>query len=155
MKALVVLVALAAAVTLSSVATAGPEVARQWVEITATGPPNPSGVFRFGFAPGPGALKADSGTETSVFAEHVVRRGGQSVNIVDWTTTSKGKRGTLVILARIEHVAVGNYHVGTGTWKVLRGTGQYAKATGGGRVLNAFLTGQNLTERREGFLTVR
>ena len=35
---------------------------------------------------------------------------------------------------RTEYVDGGNgYHVGTGTWKVVRGTGQYAQIAGGGR----------------------
>jgi hypothetical protein len=150
-----VLGALAAALALTSVTAASPEVTRQWVAMTATGAANPSGTFEWDFTPlQSGALEPDSGTETATFKQRVVKRGGRSVTIVDWTTTSKGERGTLVIRASMEHVQIGNgYEVGVGTWKVLRGTGQYAGLSGRGRVLNAWLHGQDLTERREGFLT--
>ena len=58
----------------------------------------------------------------------------QRVSIYDSIVeTFKGKRGTLVIRSRIEYVEAGSgYHVGTGTWKVVRGTGQYARIAGGG-----------------------
>jgi hypothetical protein len=60
-----------------------------------------------------------------------------------------------VIRYRSEYVDAGNgYHVGTGTWKVVRGTGQYAKITGGGRSGNVWLEG-GWSSRDEGFLTVR
>jgi dipeptidyl aminopeptidase/acylaminoacyl peptidase len=75
-------------------------------------------------------------------------REGQRVQIVNWVTTLKGKRGSFVIRARIEHVEAGNgYHAGIGTWKFVRGTGQYAQVTGGGRVGNVWLEGGPWSER--------
>jgi hypothetical protein len=103
-----------------------------------------------------GALKPDSGTESAVWDSRVVIRQGQSVSIGNWVYTLKGKRGNFVIRARIEYVEAGNgYHVGTGTWKVVRGTGQYAQITGGGRIGSVWLDSGPFSERRDGYLTLR
>ena len=149
------LVVFAAMVTLSSVAAAGPEAARQQVDITAKCK-NPAESLKFVLTPlGPGALKPDSGTETAVVAnQRVVTRDGQRAEIVTWVTTCKGKRGSFVLRVRIEHIDAGNgFHIGTGTWRFVRGTGAYAGITGGGRVANAWVVG-SLSERRDGFLTL-
>jgi hypothetical protein len=151
-----VLVAIAAAVSLNSVAAAGPEAARQQVEITAKGDANPAHPLKFALTPlGAGALKPDSGKETAVVAnQRTVTRDGQTANIVTWISTCKGKRGSFVMRVRIEHVDAGNgFHIGTGTWRFVRGTGAYAGITGGGRVALAFDRG-SLSERRDGFLTL-
>lgn len=154
-----VLVAIAAAVSLTSVAAAGPEGARQQVEITAKGVAIPfTGSAKFVLTPlGAGALKPDSGTEASVVAsQRAVTRDGQSAKIVTWVTTCKGKRGSFVLRVRIEHIDAGNgFHIGTGTWRFVRGTGAYAGITGGGRVANAWVDSGSraLSERRDGFLT--
>ena len=154
--ALVVFTAMA---TLSSVAAAGPGAARQQVEITASGFSNPASSLKFVLAPrGARALKADSGTETSVVAnQRVVTRDGQRAEIVTWVTTCKGKRGSFVLRVRIEHIDAGNgFNIGTGTWRFVRGTGAYAGITGGGRVANAWVDSGSraLSERRDGFLTL-
>jgi len=152
---LVVLVVLVAALTLTSVAAAGPDVTKQRAAIIATGPNFPIGAGEWELTPlQAGALEADSGTETATFKSRVVRRGGLSVRLWDWTTTLKGKRGTLVIRELLEQVDVGNgYQVGVGTWRVLRGTGQYANLTWGGREL-VVNTQQAWFARREGVSTV-
>jgi hypothetical protein len=70
-----------------------------------------------------------------------VIRDGQKVDIYTVVWTFRGTRGTLVFRARAEWVEVGqdlNHDgqpdgIATATWKVVRGTGQYAEATGGGR----------------------
>jgi hypothetical protein len=152
-----VLVPLAAAVMLTTVAAASPDAAKQRVAITAKGVANPASFGKFVLTPlQAGALEPDSGTETSsVSSERAVLREGQSVKIVNWVTTCKGKRGSLVIRVRIEQVEAGNgYYVGTGTWKLVRGTGRYAQITGGGRVGNAWVEGGPWRERREGFLAL-
>jgi hypothetical protein len=60
-----------------------------------------------------------------------------------------------VIRYRDEYVDGGNgYHVGTGTWKVVRGTGQYAHLTGGGRTGNVSLDRGPWSSRNEGFFTL-
>ncbi len=154
------LLVFAATVTLSSVAAAGPEAARQQVEITAKGVANDAGfALKFVLTPlGAGALKPDSGKETSVVAnQRVVTRDGQRATIVTWVTTCKGKRGSFVLRVRIEHIGAGNgFHIGTGTWRFVRGTGAYAGITGGGRVANAWVDSGSraLSERRDGFLTL-
>ena len=84
-------------------------------------------------------------------------RDGQSVKVVTWVTTAKGKQGTFVIRARINHVDAGNgFGVGSGTWALMRGTGQYERLRGGGRLGQVDATGRSgpWSERREGFLTL-
>lgn len=144
-------------VLLTQVATAGPSVTKQRVAITAKGTSHTSSTGRFVLEPlGAGAFKHDSGTESSVMARRrSVTRDGQSAAIITWVTTCKGKRGSFVFRARIEHVDVGNgYQVGTGTWNVVRGTGAYAGIRGGGRLANVTPVGRPWVEREEGVLTV-
>ena len=155
------LAALAAAVTLTAVAAAGPDAAKQRVAITMKLYPEKTFVltpFRAG------ALKPDSGTigtEREAGGRGVVRNG-QKVTIYDgqvWTLT--GKRGTLTIRERTEWVDVSNKNtrygyppgVAIGTWTVVRGTGQYAQVTGGGRSGHAGF-GNPWLARQEGFLTL-
>jgi hypothetical protein len=154
-----VLLATAATVALSISAAASPEALRQRVEITASGVANPSSSLKFFLSPATsGGLTYDSGTETSVVAkQRDVMRDGQHAQIVTWVTTCDGKRGSFVLRVRIEHIDAGSgFHIGTGTWKFVRGTGAYAGVTGGGRVANAWLDHGSLalSERRDGFLTV-
>ena len=61
-----------------------------------------------------------------------------------------------MIRYRAEWVKAGNgYHVATVTWKAVRGTGQYAGVTGGGRGATAwFERTDDWTSRMEGFLTL-
>lgn len=153
-----ILVALVAAVTLTSVAAAGPEAAKQRVAISMKNPGNGT----FVLTPlQPGTLKRDSGTVSGVYNEAAtVMREGQSV-FIGWNTyTLKGKRGTMSIRERMEFVNVSNEKVkgfdftpgvGIGTWKVVSGTGAYAKITGGGR---SGLQGHPWLAQLEGFLTV-
>jgi hypothetical protein len=85
--------------------------------------------------------------------ERVVMRAGQRVSIYDGVVTLKGKRGSLVIRYRSEYVDGGNgYHVGTGTWTVVRGTGQYSRITGGGRAGHVWLERGPWSSHHEGFL---
>jgi len=136
MKArLLVLAALAAAVTLTSVAAAGPAATKQRVVIDMKIMPEST----FALIPQqPGALKRDTGTISGNWQSipgRDVMRDGQEVTIFNgavWTLT--GKRGTLTIRDRNEWVSVGNDDgVAIGTWKVVRGTGQYARIVGKGR----------------------
>jgi len=104
-----------------------------------------------------GLLKRDSGTATGALPpERVVIREGQSVSVYDGVSTLRGKRGTLVMRYHSEYVDAGNgYHVGTGTWKVVRGTGQYAGIAGGGRSGDVWLERGPWSSRNEGLLTLR
>ena len=154
-----VLLAIVAAVTLTSVAAAGPDAAKQRVAITTQAA---QGTYVSPMVLTPlqaGALKRDSGRLTaapgSFDPDRVVMRGGQRVEIYDDPGTFKGKRGSLVFRFRTEWVNAGNgYHVGMGTWRVVRGTGQYAGVTGGGRTGNAGLKSGPWSSRLEGFLTL-
>ena len=92
-----------------------------------------------------GPLKRDSGTIDSNWLSIIgrdVMRDGQKVTIYDGAvTTLTGKRGTLTIRDRNEWVDLAHDGNGDGendgiafsTWKVVRGTGQYAGIVGKGR----------------------
>jgi hypothetical protein len=152
-----ILAAVVGAVTLTSVAAARPDALRQRVTITMqaeqTTPASPFVLIPLHAGP----LKRDSGMQTGALPpERIEIRKGQSVSIHEGVTTLRGRRGSLVIRYRSEYVDAGNgYHVGTGTWKVVRGTGQYAKVDGGGRSGNVWLERGPWSSRNEGFLTVR
>lgn len=153
-----VLVAVAAAVTLTSVAAAGPEAAKQRVSIT-TQAAQTTQVSPFALTPlQAGAIKPDSGKliAGSLATDRVVIREGQEVTIVDDVPTFKGKRGSLVTRYHAEWVDAGNgYHAAFGTWKVVRGTGQYAGITGGGRTASVWLERTDAwSSHLEGFLTL-
>lgn len=152
-------VALIVALTAISVAAAGPIAAKQRAAIVSYGTEANPNAARFLLTPlQSGALRRDSGTGRAVLSrDHVVMREGQRVAIYDSVVeTFTGKRGTLVIRSRIEWVEAGSgYHVGTGTWKVMRGTGQYARATGSGRRGDVYLDSGPWSGRNEGFLTLR
>ena len=150
------LVALAAAVTLTSVAAAGPAVAKQRVAIT-TQAKRTTTVSPAVFTPlQAGALKPDSGSLVSGEpSEKTVIRQGQTVEVYDQLATFKGKLGTLVTRYRSEYVDAGNgYHVSADTWKVVRGTGQYDGVTGGGRGGSVALDRGPWSSQIEGFLTL-
>jgi len=152
-----VLVALAAAVTLTAVAAAGSDAAKQRVMIT-TQFAETTQVSPFVLTPlQSGAIKPDSGRWTAgSLAGRDVMREGQEVSINAGPSTLKGERGSLVIRTRSEWVAAGNgYYVATGTWKVVRGTGQYAGVTGGGRGGSVWLERtDHWSSQVEGFLTL-
>lgn len=152
-----ILVAVTGAVTLTSAAAAGPDGAKQRVAITSQAAKTTT-VSPAVLTPlQAGTLKRDSGTVAGAIPdERVVMRDGQRVSIYEGVSTFKGKRGTLVTRYRDEYVDGGNgYHVGTGTWKVVRGTGQYARITGGGRSGNVWLDRGPWSSRNEGFLILR
>jgi hypothetical protein len=156
-----VLVALAAAVTLTAVAAAGSDAAKQRVAITVT-MLSSKGVLT---PLNDGALERDPGTfriDGSLNPDRTVVRDGQKVDIHTGVGTFTGKRGTLVFRERNEWVDLGQDlnrdgwqdGIAIGTWKVVRGTGPYAGVTGGGRSAHLGL-GRKWFVRYEGFLTVR
>ena len=162
MKAIqAVLVALVATIILASVAAAGPEAAKQRVVIDMKIYPQKTFVLTPMQA---GVLKPDSGTISSNWLsipERAVIRDGQRVGIYNGAvTTLTGKRGTLTIRDRNEWVFLENDAnrdgeddgVGFGTWKVVRGTGQYAGIVGKGRNVHEGL-GSQWYAQYEGFLT--
>ena len=157
----VALVALATAVSLTSVASAGPNAAKQRVAIDMKLWPQKTFVFTPLLA---GPLKTDSGTISHNFLSipgRDVMRDGQKVTVYDGSVaTLKGKRGTLTIRGRNEWVHLERDENGDGqddaiaigTWKVVRGTGQYAGIAGKGRSGHVGL-GSPWYARYEGFLT--
>ena len=157
-----VLIALAAAVTLTSVAAAGPAAAKQRVAIDMKLWPQKTFVFTpLQFGP----LKRDSGTISHTFLSipgRDVMRDGQRVTIYDGgVATLTGRLGTLTIRDRNEWVGLGrdgngdgeDDGIAIGTWKVVRGTGQYAGIVGKGRNGHAGL-GTSWLARYEGLLSV-
>ena len=145
MKArLITLVALATAVTMTAVAAAGRDAAKQRVAIDMKLWPQKTFVL-IPLQAGP--LKRDTGTLSHNFLSITPRdvmRDGQKVTIYDGgVATLTGKRGTLTIRGRSEWVHLErdgngdgeNDTIAMGTWKVVRGTGQYAGIAGKGRIL--------------------
>ncbi len=150
-----VLVAIVAAVTLTSVAAAGPDLAKQRVAIVMKDLPD----GKFVLTPFElGAVKSDSGTTSvAVSGPEVVMQGGQKVEIFRLTFTLKGKQGTLTIQERNEWVDAGGPYVGRGAWKLVHGTGEYARIAASGRSASAGLkraTGAWFA-RDEGFFTLK
>ena len=153
---LTVLVALGVvAVALASIAAAGPTAAKQRVAINTK--ILPQGTFTLTPLQ-PGTLKPDSGTLSgnwrSVSGRDVMRNGQKVTIFSGGTWTFTGEQGTLTIRERNEWVAVelGEDGVAIGTWKVVRGTGQYAGIAGSGGSGHAGL-GTPWYARYEGFLS--
>jgi hypothetical protein len=85
-----------------------------------------------------GSLIADKGSTmftsgpVPVFMGRII--GGQRVDRFRGTTMLTSPRGTLVLRLQQDFVSAGNnYQVATGTWAVVKGTGQYEGLAGGGR----------------------
>ena len=161
-----VLVALAAAVTMTSVAAAGPAATKQRVAINMKFCSPGKSQKTFVLTPlQAGPLKRDSGTISFNFLSippRDVMRDGQKVTIYDGgVATLTGRLGTLTIRERTEWVHLeqdGNGDgeldtIAIGTWKVMRGTGRYAGIVGKGRNGHAGL-GCPWYARYEGLLTV-
>jgi hypothetical protein len=153
---LAALIALAAAVTLASAAAGSPNAARQRVTIT-TQAPKTTKVSPFTLTPvQSGPVKPDVGSwvVTSETSRKMTREG-QDVDVYVTTSTLKGKLGSLVVRVRQDWTEAGNgYNASVDTWKVVRGTGQYARVTGGGRGTSVWLeSNDHWSSRDQGFLT--
>ncbi len=149
-KLTVVAVLAAAAVTLAAVAAAGPVAAKQRVAIQS------KGANAFVLTPlTPGAIKPDTGTATfCCWSQRFVTRDGQSIEINNPQGTFVGKRGTIVVRQQIEWLDISNgYAISTGTWKVVRGTGDYAGLSGSGRKAGIQLPNGTFKWRDEGFVS--
>ena len=137
------LVAVAAIVTLTSTAAARPAAAKKQRVAWMTGAGRTTLVSDIALFPlQAGPLKADSGK--------IIAKSHEG----DDPVTFKGRRGTLVFTTEQKWTDVGRgFGVATGTWKVVRGTGQYAGVTGGGTSLNVWYEStDDWTERGEGVL---
>ena len=151
-KLTVVAALVAAAATLAVVATAEPIAAKQRVAIQEKAETS------FVLTPlTPGAIKGDAGTASfCCWTERHIVRDGQDIDINDPQMTLTLKRGTLVVRNRIGFVDIPDgWAVFTGTWKVIRGTGAYAGASGGGRRAGVQLPNGSVNSRFEGFLTTK
>jgi hypothetical protein len=150
------LVVLAAVVTLTSVAAAGPAATKQRVQIDTR---QAGGGFVFVLIPLQSrAIERDSGTGGGCDSEPSKReilRNGQTGWVWTCTLTFAGKQGKLVLRSRYTWIEAGGpYNVATGTWKVVSGTGQYAHLAGGGRSAR-FGTTRIERVRYQGFLVSR
>ena len=150
----IAVVVLASALVVTSVASARAEATRQRVQIDMK--IHPKKTFALATLQS-GALKRDSGTHACPGEPDdlgSVQRDGQEVfrwECRAWTFT--GKRGTLVLRSQFTWIEAGGpYNIATGTWKVVRGTGQYAGITGGGRSAQVGAPSGWLA-RYQGFLT--
>jgi hypothetical protein len=150
-RKLTAIVALAAmAVTLAAVAAAEPVAAKQRVMIQEKGQAS------FVLTPlTPGAIKRDTGTASfCCWTQRHITRDGQDIDIDDPEMTLTLKRGTLVVSNQIGFVDIPDgWAVFTGTWKIIRGTGDYAKLSGGGRRAGVMLPNGSVQSQFEGFLS--
>ena len=145
-----VLLVAATGAVLASAGAAGDVAKKQRVAITAK-----QGVYSFVLTPlRPGSVQRDSGTASwGNPPDHTIVRDGQTIEVNDVNAALTGKRGTMTIHFHIEWVnAGGHYTVGTGTWRVVRGTGAYVRVAGSGRSAHAWLPRGPVSWRAEGFL---
>jgi hypothetical protein len=143
----------AAAVALTAGAAAEPVATKQRIAITGKG-----GGHTFVLKPLTGGeLSRDSGTFSDCcWSERVIVRDGQKIEINDPIATYTGRGGTLVVRYRVGWVNAGNgYIVGTGTWKIVRGTGVYKGIIGGGRSAGAWIRDRFIGARAEGWVRRR
>jgi len=146
-------VALAAAFVVTSVASADTDATKQRVQIDMK--VHPKTTFVLTPLQG-GAIENDSGKQScdgEPTKRTVYRDGQESFLWVCGAWTFTGKRGTLVLRSQFAWIGAGGpYNVATGTWKVVRGTGQYTGITGGGRSAQVG-SPSGWVARYQGFLT--
>lgn len=129
-----------AALALVLTSATGAESGRQRVAIVARGS-NPTSFLLTPLSAGP--AKRDSGT-TYYCCVHSrsTTRDGQPVEIASFLKTYEGTRGTLTLRIVIEWTDAGNgYTIGSGTWKIAKGTNAYAHLEGNGRLAVVANTG--------------
>ena len=151
----IAVVALATAFVVTSVASADTDAMKQRVQIDMK--IHPAKTFALATLQS-GPLTRDSGTHACNGGDPddlgTVQRDGQEAfrwECRAWTFA--GKRGKLVLRSQFTWIEAGGpYNIATGSWKVVRGTGQYAGVTGGGR--SAQVGGPSgWLARYQGFLT--
>jgi hypothetical protein len=143
------------AAVVTGVATAGHAIVQQRIAIVS--PRGNTGVFVLTpLTSGP--ITRDSGTATACcWTRRFIKRDGQAIEINNPLRTFESKRGTFVWRASIAWVDAGSgYYVGTGTWKIVHGTGAYAHLEGHGRVANiGNANDQGVADRAEGLVDLR
>jgi hypothetical protein len=140
------------ALFLAAAPGANPGAKKQHVTITTV----KSGIDNFRLIPRiGGSIQRDSGTASyCCWTQKFITRDGQTVEVNDPITTLRSTKGELVLRERIEWADAGNgYSIGTGTWKVIKGTGAYKNVTGHGRSASSWLPSGPVSWRNEGFLT--
>jgi len=142
-----------AALALVLTSATGAESGRQRVAVVARGS-NPTSFVLTPLSPGP--AKRDSGTTyyCCVYT-HSTTRDGQTVEIANFLKTYEGKRGTLTLRIVVEWTDAGNgYTIGSGIWKIAKGTKAYANLQGNGRLAVVAETGSlnDVTWRAVGYV---
>ena len=153
-KLIAVAALVAAAATLSTVASAGHVALKQRVSIEVTGGTDGRFVLSSLTA---GAIKTDAGTATfCCWTQRPITRDGQSIDINNPRMTLVGKLGTIVARNQVGWIDIpGGWGVFTGTWKVIRGTGAYAGLVGGGRGAGVALANSNTKATFQGYLSTK
>jgi hypothetical protein len=153
--ALSILAVVAAAV--ASMAVAGPskKPKQQRIVISATASGDPDHFVLRPRTPGP--VKRDSGVRSACcWTQRFIVRDGQTIEIDDPLVTFTGKRGTFSYRARIAWLDAGNgYTIGTGTWKLVAGSGAYAHFKGHGRIASDWPAQDEISWQVEGYLGPR
>jgi hypothetical protein len=104
-----------------------------------------------------GSIRRDTGAAAfCCWTMTRITRDGQAIDINDPQMTLTGKRGTLVVRNRIGFIDIPDgWAVFTGTWKVIRGTGDYAGVSGGGRGAGVAPPNGRAKATFDGFLSPR
>ena len=145
--------AVTVAITLTAAADGRPVAAKQRISIVIDGK---TGTFILSPLSA-GNLQRDTGKVTDCcYGQQHIMRNGQSININNPLSTFTGKQGSLKVRFRIEWVDAGNgYTAGNGTWKVVGGTGAYARLTGAGRSGHVWAPRGYAGTRSEGFVAAQ
>ena len=154
MQTKIFLLAVLGAVTVfAGTAAAGPRSVVERVAITS---PKGNSVL-FVLTPlTSGPVAPDSGSASACcWSRRFVKRDGQAAEIDNPLRTFVGKHGTFVWRAQIAWVDLENYSIGTGTWRIVRGTGVYAHMHGHGRLAIVDDSAENgLADRAEGLVSL-
>jgi hypothetical protein len=132
-RKLAVLACIAAAAAVTASADADTSISKQRIAITTA----KGNGYSFVLTPlTSGPVARDSGTASACcWSQRFIRRDGQSIEIDNPLKTYAGKQGTFTMRLVIEWIDAGNgYTIGTGTWKIVSGTGTYRHLEGNGRI---------------------
>jgi hypothetical protein len=142
-----------AALALVLTPATGAESGRQRVAVVANSK-NPGSFVLTPLSAGP--AKRDSGTTSYCCVHsHSTTRDGQPVEIANFLKSYEGKLGTLTLRIVLEWTDAGNgYTIGSGTWKIAKGTKAYAHLQGNGRLAVVADTGSlsDVTWRAVGYV---